>query len=50
MRFRRLLLVAIIAALTSGGTFTCTCNSHDDEDDFHHPHTSSTDADTAADK
>ena len=34
MRLRNLLLVTLLAALTFGGTFTCTTNSHDD-DDFH---------------
>ena len=34
MRLRNLLLIAVIAALTFGGTFTCTTSSHDD-DDFH---------------
>jgi hypothetical protein len=35
MRLRNLLLVAVLAALTFGGTFTCSSNDHDD-DDFHH--------------
>ena len=34
MRLRNLLLVTLIAALTFGGTFTCTSSS-DDDDDFH---------------
>jgi hypothetical protein len=32
-RLRNLLLVAVIAALAFGGTFTCTSNT-DDDDDF----------------
>ncbi len=32
MRFRNLFLVLLIAALTFGGTFTCTSS---DDDDFH---------------
>jgi hypothetical protein len=35
MRLRNLLLVAILAALTFGGTFTCTTN----DDDTHVPRT-----------
>ena len=34
MRWRNLLLVAVMAALTFGGTFTCNTND-DDDDDFH---------------
>jgi hypothetical protein len=32
MRIQELLLVFVLAALTFGGTFTCTSNSHDDDD------------------
>jgi hypothetical protein len=36
MRIRNLLLVIVLAAMTFGGTFTCTTSSHDHDDDVVH--------------
>jgi hypothetical protein len=35
MRWNRVLMIVVLAAIGFGGTFTCTSSTHDDHHDHH---------------